>query len=127
MKENRVSNLIRATCIFKIAIFVFSLIKSITINIMYLTLNSIIFEPIRRLSIILKFSTFINKDEELAELSSEYNSKYLIEGWSIITGLIKAAAITIFIFMFLFLSGDDPSFMRAKIVCPTILVNSKIQ
>ena len=112
---------IKETCIFRPVTFILNSFKTWVASILFCTFNSIILDPIKGWSIVLKFTTIINEDEGLTELSREYNSKYLLEGWIIITSFIKITMITAWICMFFTLPSDDPSNARAKVICPTII------
>lgn len=77
------------------------------------------FDTIKGLSALLSYVKNANLDENIQDQIDEYRLKYLCEGWSVITSVMRVIVVLILLFSFLFVNLEDPFFLSSCIASPT--------
>ena len=113
---------IRETWILSTTISALTTSKCFIVWVLSFIYNSVVADSIKGWSVIFKFANILNEDENITELSREYNAKYLYEGWIVITSLIKLTMLISWVIIIWTLSSDNPVFARAIILCPSVIV-----
>ena len=86
-----------------------------------LILNKMFFDTIKGFAGIYQFIMDSKQDANIKELLAEYNEKYLIYGWQVISSFIKALLIIGWILSQIFVNSRDP-FYRTISIVPIVII-----